>query len=70
MGLAEEEVNQAIGDLMGDQRDYKLHPLTQEELICVIETFTHESKKPHLRKEVVNYYHKCLEVLKSQVLYN
>jgi hypothetical protein len=69
--MIDDDLNSAIGALMGyPRRDFRVHPLTQQELMAVIETFTTEAEKPHLREDLVDYYHRCLEILKEHILWN
>lgn len=65
------EMEYAIANSLGNpHRDFRTEPLTQTEILAIIETYTEELKKPELDLELKEIYRICVKTLKKHLLVN
>lgn len=66
-----EELYKDIGALIKEpDRDFTINPLSQPEVMAIIETLVQEVNDPKTEEEAAQYFIKCIEFLKTKVLYN
>lgn len=70
MSTSEDIINKDIASLIKEpERDFKAHPLTQPEVIAVIETLIKEATKPTVEPEAAQYFYEVVQFLKTKLLY-
>ena len=71
MSNSEEMIKDGIAHVMKEpDRDFTANPLTQPEVMAVIETLIHEVNDPEIDDDLAQFYISCIEFLKAKVLYN
>lgn len=66
-----EEIYKNIGTLIKDpERDFSTNPLTQPEVMAIIETLVQEVNDPKTEEAAAQYFITCINFLKTKVLYN
>lgn len=70
MDQVDDNIISGIRDVLEEpKRDFKTHPLTQPEVMAVIEIFTKECLKTD-DPDLELYYRHCVKFLKDQILWN
>lgn len=63
--LAKKHIVEFLGDV---NRDFKINPLTQEEIQAAIEGYSGEILKPYIDPDIKTLYKECVEVLKKHLI--
>jgi len=68
---AHEQIESGIAEILREpSRNFETHPLTQVEILAVIEILTREAVVPDINPDLEQYYLHCIKFLKSKLLYN
>lgn len=66
-----EEIYKNIGTLIKEpDRNFSVNPLTQQEVMAIIETLVQEVNDPETEEAAAQFFITCIEFLKTKVLYN
>lgn len=66
-----DEIYKDIGKLVKEpERDFSINPLSQPEVMAIIETLVQEVNDPKTEEAAAQYFIKVIEFLKTKILYN
>lgn len=66
-----EDLYKNIGTLIKEpDRDFSVNPLTQPEVMAIVETLVQEVNDPKTEEAAAQYFIECIEFLKTKILYN